>query len=203
MSLKFSLLALLYQREMHGYEVARQLPALLRSDWDFPPGQIATTLARLEKAHLVSFHTESGDDAPDRKIYQLTPAGLSELRAWFLTPEVRDYRLGDSFYLKLVFSLTGSPVAAQEVIYAQRRRLYEELHDVTRLRQQVDPQTDLPWLLLLETAIMHLDADIRWLDMCEARLPDLERFQPHITPAPPRGRPRKPSSFEPDEEKSP
>lgn len=200
MSLKFSLLALLYQREMHGYEVSRRLPALLKEDWQYPTGQVATALARLEKAGLITYSFAPGDDAPERKVYRLTDAGLDELRSWFMTPEVRDYRMDDTFYAKLVFSLTGSPVSAEEVIRNQRRRLFEELHHITALREQADPQTNLPWVLLLETAGMHLDADIRWLDMCEARLPELLCYQPQAISAPPRGRPRRSFETHSDEE---
>jgi hypothetical protein len=65
------------------------------------------------------------------------------------------------------------------------------LHEATELSRQVDPRTQLPWILLLESAIMHLEADLRWIEMCEARLPDLKHYAPP-RPAPKvRGRPRR------------
>lgn len=191
MSVKHAALALLYQQAMHGYELSRQLPRALKGDWDeVKPGQIAGTLQRLEKADLITYDVQPGDDAPDRKVYRLTDEGVRELTAWYQTPEVRDYRLGDTFYLKLVFSLIGAPVSAEEVIRVQRRRLFQELHDVTVQREALDPRYDLPFMLLLETAIMHLDADLRWLEMCEARLDDLKAYQPPPPPPARRGRPR-------------
>lgn len=191
MNVKHAVLALLYQQSTHGYELSKQLPLTLRGDWDVKPGQVASTLQRLEKADLIAYTVESGADAPDRKVYRLTETGLRELTEWFRTPEVRDYRMGDAFYVKLVFSLTGAPVSAEEIVRTQRRRLFQELHDVTALRESLNPATDLPLILLLDTAIMHLDADLRWLEMCEARLPELKAYRPQPPQPLPRGRPRR------------
>jgi DNA-binding PadR family transcriptional regulator len=192
MSVRFALLGLLYRQPMHGYELGKQLAVTMGAEWDVKPGQIANTLVRLKQENLVDYEITGGDDAPDRKVFQLTPAGLEELQAWYRQPEVRDYRLGDSFYVKLVLSLTGGPVAPEEVLMAQRRELYQELHQVTDLRRKADPRRELPWVLLLDSAAMHLEADLRWIDMCEARLPDLKHYTPPPPPPPrPRGRPRR------------
>jgi len=146
---------------------------------------------RLEEAGLVVCDVVPSDGAPDRKVYRLTDAGMAELRDWYLTPEVRDYRLGDAFYVKLVLSLTGGPVPPEQVLYEQRRELYRQLHAVTEMRSVTDAKTQLPWLLLLESATMHLEADLRWIEMCEARLADLKSYAPPEPRARPRGRPRK------------
>ncbi len=176
---------------MHGYELGKQLLKTISAEWDVKPGQIASTLNRLYEAGLVTYEVVGSDDAPDRKVYRLTEAGQEELRTWYLTPEVRDYRLGDAFYIKLVMTLIQAPVAPEQVLSTQRRELYQQLHKVTEMRRASDVQAELPWLLLLESAVMHLEADLRWIEMCEARLPDLKRFSPPKPEPKPRGRPRK------------
>lgn len=196
MTVKHTLLAMLFQRPMYGYELSKTLASTLRTDWDVKVGQIASTLARLEEAGLVESETQNTASAPDRRVYQLTEDGQRELAEWYLTPEIREYRLGDVFYIKFVFSLIAAPVSPEEVLTMQRRRLYQELHDVTELRQQTDPDTDLPLRLLLETVIMHLEADIRWINMCEARLPQLKQYRPSLPKPAPRGRPRRDNSLE-------
>jgi len=191
MSVKHTLLALLYQHPMHGYELGKQLNQVVNAEWDVKPGQIASTLARLKDADLVDYEIEETDDAPDRKVYFITDAGKRELESWYLTPEVREYRLGDAFYIKLVLSLVGGPISVEQVLMTQRRELYQQLHQVTELMRQADPRTQLPWILLLESAIMHLEADLRWIEMCEARLPDLKHYSPPKPPTKVRGRPRR------------
>ncbi|MHB0875803.1 MAG: PadR family transcriptional regulator [Anaerolineae bacterium] len=191
MSVKHALLALLFRQPMHGYELSRQLPLTVSAEWDVKPGQIASTLSRLEDAGLVAFDMVAVTDAPDRKVYRLTDAGLTELRDWYLAPEVRDYRLGDAFYVKLVLSLIGGPVPPEQVLQGQRRELYRQLHSVTEMRHGADATSQLPWLLLLESAAMHLEADLRWIEMCQARLADLKSYSPPTPKPRPRGRPRK------------
>ncbi|HOG46229.1 MAG TPA: PadR family transcriptional regulator [Anaerolineae bacterium] len=190
MSVKHALLALLYQQPMHGYELGKQLALTFGNEWEVKPGQVASTLARLGEAGLAEWAPAEADGAPERKVYRLTAQGLAELRAWLLQPEVRDYHLGDAFYLKLVLSLVGGPVPPEQVLMAQRRELYQVLHRVTELRQHADVSTELPWVLLLDSATMHLEADLRWIEMCEARLPDLKRYRPPAPEPKPRGRPR-------------
>ena len=201
MSVKYSLLALLYQRPMHGYELGKQLHLAVNADWDVKPGQIASTLARLNEAGLVAYEVVETSDAPDRKVYAITDAGIEELRQWYLTPEVREYRLGDTFYIKLVLSLIDGPVSSEQVLMVQRRELYQQLHEVTELRRKTDLQTQLPWGLLLDSAIMHLEADLRWIEMCEGRLPDLKQYTPPQPEVKTRGRPRRSPTLEQPEER--
>lgn len=189
MSVRHTLLALLYQSPAHGYELGKRLNTVVTAEWDVKPGQIASTLSRLYDAHLVDYEIEATDDAPDRKVYSITPAGQQTLEDWYLTPEVREYRLGDVFYIKFVLSLLGGPVPPEQVLIAQRRELFQQLHQATELRRQANPKTQLPWILLLESAIMHLEADLRWIEMCEARLPDLKHYEPPQPRPKPRGRP--------------
>lgn len=191
MSVKHALLALLYQNPAHGYELGKQLSAVVNAEWDVKHGQIASTLARLNDANLVGYDIEETDDAPDRKVYFVTEEGKRELESWYLTPEVREYRLGDAFYIKLVLSLVGGPVSPEQVLTMQRRELYQQLHEVKDMRLQADMRTQLPWILLLESAIMHLEADLRWYEMCEIRLHDLKHYTPPKPATKVRGRPRR------------
>ncbi len=191
MSVKHALLALLYHHPQHGYELGRQINAVVNTEWDVKLGQVASTLARLKDANLVDYEVEPTDDAPDRKVYFITDEGRRELESWYLTPEVREYRLGDAFYIKLVLSLLGGPVSPEQVLITQRRELFQQLHEVTELLRQADTRTQLPWVLLLESATMHLDADLRWIEMCEARLNDLKHYDPPQPTPKPRGRPRR------------
>jgi DNA-binding PadR family transcriptional regulator len=191
MSVKFTLLALLHQRPMHGYELGKQFSSIIEADWDVKPGQIASTLARMKDGGLVDYEIAESSDAPDRKVYSITDEGRADLELWYRTPEVRDYRLSDTFYIKLVLSILGGPVPPEQVLAAQRRELYQQLHNVTDMLRKSNARTQLPWVLLLESATMHLEADLRWIEMCEAHLPDLKHYTPPKPLPRQRGRPRR------------
>jgi len=77
------------------------------------------------------------------------------------------------------------------LIQVQRSHLYKELHAATNLRDSYDPLTEMAQILLLDKSIMHLEADLRWLDITEQKLEEVQQ-QPLPEPAVrPRGRPRK------------
>jgi hypothetical protein len=102
--------------------------------------------------------------------------------------------LRDELFVKLMLSLDDGVAggqAAQRVIQVQRAALYRDLHRVTARRQAANPKEELGQILLLDKTAMHLEADLRWLEMVEARLEEVRR-QPLPQPEPrPRGRPKK------------
>lgn len=188
MTVKHTLLALLNHTPTHGYELRGLMEAALGDHWTINTGQIYSTLSRLERDGLVR-QEASVDEASDRIVYELTEEGEAELKRWYREPVPRDDRLRDSFYAKLILSLFSGPVPPSEVLQAQRRELLNEMHQLTSMRAEADPANELPWLLLLEGAIMHLEADLRWLDMCEARLDELRQMPTPRHVSRPRGRP--------------
>jgi DNA-binding PadR family transcriptional regulator len=158
-------------------------------NWDVKPAQIYTTLARLEESGLVGEEPSEGD-GPDKRVYALTDAGRSALTDWF-TSGVEAELQRDEFYLKLMLSLATGQVDPYRVIHAQRSALYTDLHDVTQQRNAANPRLALAQILLMDKVIMHLEADLRWLDIVETRLDEIRR-QPLPEPeVRPRGRPRR------------
>jgi len=191
-SVRNGLLGLLAQRPRHGYELHDAFEALAggEQNWDVKPAQVYTTLARLHESGLVVEEGLEQEGGPERHIYSITPAGRAELRAWLTSPIRTDHQR-DEFFLKLMLAMATEEVDPHQVIYTQRASLYQELHDRTTQRNLGDPKSDLAHVLLLEQAIMHLEADLRWLDMVEARLDEVQR-QPLPKPElRPRGRPPK------------
>ncbi len=192
MSVRFALLGLLAQRPRHGYELRSSFEALVGGEqlWDVKPAQIYTTLGRLEDGGLIEQEAVEQDSGPEKRIYAITPSGRNELAGWFETG-VEGTHQRDEFYLKLVLSLASVEADPYKVIHTQRSRLYHELHDITTQRNQADPETVLAQILLLDKTIMHIEADLRWLDLIESRLDEVKR-QPLPEPeVRPRGRPRK------------
>lgn len=192
MSVRNALLGLLDQRPRHGYELRAAFEAMMGGsrNWEVKPAQIYTTLARLEENGLVVEEGVEKDGGPEKHIYSLTPAGRQELSAWFAEP-VKTEHQKDEFFLKLMLAIATGSADPRRIIYTQRAALYQELHDLTQQRNRADPKCQLAHLLLLDQAIMHVEADLRWLDMIEARLDEVTQ-QPLPEPeVRPRGRPPK------------
>lgn len=192
MSVRNALLGLLEQRPRHGYELHDAFEAVVggEENWDIKPAQVYATLARLEASGLIAEEALAQEGGPEKRIYALTPAGREALRRWLFEP-VKTEHQRDEFFLKLMLSLATSQADPYRVIYAQRASLYQEMHVLTERRTEADPGRNLAHILLLDQAIMHLEADLRWLAMVEARLDEVRR-QPLPEPeVRPRGRPPK------------
>lgn len=191
MSVRNALLGLLQQKPRHGYELRAAFEAMVggQDNWDVKPAQIYSTLARLEEGGLIERRATLKDGGPEKRVYAITPQGRAELGAWFASPVSTEHQR-DEFFLKLMVGLaTGSD--ARELVYTQRAGLYRELHALTARRDEADPSSGLALILLLEQAMAHLEADLRWLEIIETRLDEVRRQplpQPEVRP---RGRPRK------------
>src|SRR6476620_4795595 len=190
-SVQNALLALLSQRPRHGYELRDLFQAALGGHWELNSGQIYSSLDRLARDGLVVEESIERGGGPDKRVWALTAEGERELDGWLDAPVPRDYRLRDEFYLKLMLVLVTQPTRARSVLMVQRRELFRELHDLTARRNLLDPKQQLAHILLLDSAIMHTEAELRWLEMVEARLDDIRGQPPPLPPLRPRGRPRK------------
>ena len=192
MSVRHALLGLLAQRPRHGYELHTAFEAVVggEQNWDVKPAQIYTTLSRLEKDGLVAEAAVSRAGGPEKRVFAITPAGRDLLAAWFNAGVELDHQR-DEFYVKLMLSLATGEVPPRKVIQGQRARLFQDLHRHTGQRSKSNPKTELAQILLYDKAIMHLEADLRWLDMVEARLDEVSRQPLKVPEAKIRGRPRK------------
>jgi DNA-binding PadR family transcriptional regulator len=188
-----ALLALLWERPRHGYELRDLFEAALGGYWELNSGQIYSSLDRLARDGLVVEEGIEKGAGPDKRLWALTDEGSEELANWFASPVQRDSRLRDELYLKLMLALVAQPSKAQQILIVQRRGLFQELHDLTARRSVLDPRRHLARILLLDSAIMHTEAELRWLDMLDARLDEIRVQPPPIPPPRPRGRPRKTS----------
>jgi len=159
-------------------------------NWDVKPAQIYTTLARLEESGLVRQNSVEQGGGPEKRIYAVTREGSKTLAEWFGSG-VEPGHQRDEFFIKLMLALATGEASPRKVIQTQRSWLYQELHAITAQRQQADPNSELAQILLIDKTVMHLEADLRWLDMIEARLDEVKK-QPLPEPeAKPRGRPPK------------
>lgn len=193
MSVRYAVLGLISQKPRHGYETRAAFETLVGGvdNWEVKPAQIYTTLDRLEEAQWVERFSDLGEgEEPSRRVYQITPLGEAALQQWFSSGVVPEHQR-DEFYIKLIVGLITGRADPDRLLQTQRALLFQEMHAVTNQREEYDPRTEMAQILLMDKTIMHLEADLRWLDMIEMRLETIRR-QPMPEPAVQRrGRPRK------------
>jgi DNA-binding PadR family transcriptional regulator len=167
MSIKYALLSLLDHQPHHGYQLKTAVEGWLGQTWPLNIGQVYTTLARLERDGLVALGEV---DAQGRQTYQITPAGRAALADWFATPVPRDGLVRDELLVKLVAALAAGDGTALEVIRGQRTATLELLQQHTRTKAQAERQGNLPRLVVADLLIAQAEAEVAWLELCEARL---------------------------------
>jgi DNA-binding PadR family transcriptional regulator len=162
-------LALLSGGGAHGYELRQTLE---HEFGDLLPalnaGQIYTTLARLERDGLVVGESVPGDSR-GKRTYRLTDAGRAEVEAWVDAP-VAGRRLKDEFFMKLVVVTSAGLATPERLIADQRREYLQSLRDLDELLAANGRSVTAE--LLVEGAVLHLKADLDWLELIERRLAD-------------------------------
>jgi len=171
MGIREGLLLLLAEGPKHGYRLKSEFEAATGEAWPLNIGQVYTTLGRLERDGLVELDVT---DPEGRKIYRITRAGRAELDDWLGKPVDRRIAARDELSMKLLLTVFAGAVDPLVVVDTQRVATMTALQDLHRLKQDTD-QDDLPWLLHLDRMILQSEAELRWLDLIEDRLPSEAR----------------------------
>src|SRR6202453_295310 len=138
-------------------------------------GQIYVTLRRLEKAGLVAREElASSADRPARKVYVLTSAGEERVAEWLSEVSWPKPDLAE-FHLKLIAAAAAGLADPIGIVDAQRRELIRRLRDAQRAEMEEPDGSDAA--LLLEGIVLRLQADLRWLEACEANWTTRRRMQ--------------------------
>jgi DNA-binding PadR family transcriptional regulator len=159
------LLGLLAKEPSHGYQLrARLNDALGLLGEQMNDGQIYVPLGRLERAGLVSVERSGARERPERKVYSLTAAGQSRVGEWLSEVSWPKPDMAE-LHLKLIAAETSGLADPVGIIDTQRRellRLLREAQDAAMAEAEGSSAS-----LLLEGIVLHLQADLRWLEACE------------------------------------
>lgn len=160
-----ALLGLLDREPSHGYDLKRDYDAYFGRGRPLPFGQVYATLARLARDGKAMVGDAEPGAGPYRKRYTITAAGRHEVATWLSEPIPPEPYLQTELFVKVVLSLMlGRP--AGEYLDLQRRAHLARMRALTELKQH----GNLVDALLADHGLFHLEADLRWIDLTEARL---------------------------------
>ena len=195
MSIRHGLLALLERGPSHGYSLRAEFDAATGATWPLNVGQVYTTLDRLERDGLVAQDGEP--DADGRIAYRITEDGRRELTSWFRSPVSAKSAPRDELSIKLALAVTTPGVDVLGVVQTQRTATMSALQELTRLKTRADGDPgDLAWSLVLDALLFRAEAEIRWLDHCEARVARAAASRPANAPVSPTPAPSLPAGSE-------
>ena len=177
MAVREGLLALLESGPRHGYQLKTEFESATGGVWPLNVGQVYTTLDRLERDGLVE--PGPGDGVTPQKAYRITASGREALGAWWTTVPSDEPPPRDELLLKVLLAIEHGPQHALAVITQHRTALLALLQQRRRSarraagrgRRSDETVTDsLAASLVADAAVVRAEADLRWLDLCEARL---------------------------------
>ncbi|MFD4561936.1 helix-turn-helix transcriptional regulator [Streptomyces sp. NPDC058469] len=166
--MRHHLLALLAKRSAYGYELKQELEQTFGAAFPEPNiGQIYVTLGRLEKNGLVRSEEITQSGRPDKRVYEITEAGTADLARWIVSP-TEGSRVRDEFFMKLVLAPGTALGDRNTLINNQRRHCLTVMRGLNRLATQ--DRDNRVSQLLIEGAVLHLQADLDWLERCQQEL---------------------------------
>ncbi|MFT3887796.1 MAG: helix-turn-helix transcriptional regulator [Arachnia sp.] len=163
------LLGLLSVEPSYGYDLKHGYDRLFGQEKNLAFGQVYAVLARLTKLGLIALLGDEAGAGPDRKRYEVTPAGREEIARWLFAPDTPSPTLQSNLFAKTVIALLLD-ADADGLLEAQRAAHLARMRVLTQRKRGADLAT----LLLLDHALFHIEADLRWMDLTAARLGDLK-----------------------------
>ncbi len=170
MAVKHLFLALLSQKELHGYELKNGFEDLAGGRWPLNFGQVYQTLSRLERDGFVESYEVVQTDKPDKTVYRVTKAGREHLDEW-LQSEDNWNLFFDELALKMLAFELIDPKEALEILRGYRSFILRVIKSLTQMRAQ-EPENSTA-ALLLERNIHRAEADLKWVTNM------IERWQKH------------------------
>jgi DNA-binding PadR family transcriptional regulator len=159
------LLGLLEREPSHGYDLKRDYDAFFGRGKPLPFGQVYATLARLARDGKVEVGEPEPGAGPERKRYVITGQGVTEIEAWLADPVAPEPHLQTVLFAKVVLALmTGR--SAETYLDAQRAAHLNRMRELTALKRS----GEVVDALLADHGLFHLEADLRWIELTEARL---------------------------------
>lgn len=177
MSLKHAILVLLDKKPGSGYDLAQRFGGGIGNFWNATHQQVYQELKKLTADKLVEFEVHTQAERPDKKVYGITSAGRSALKAWLKQP-IKLARINSTLLVKIYAAHLADPAEldrelAQHIAdheqklaeYAELERSYFSADAATRRKQR------MPYLTL-RSGIRYEWTWIEWMKEVKQLLAD-------------------------------
>lgn len=166
MSVGHVLLGVLAEGPAHGYDLKHAHDARYPGARQLAFGQVYAALAKLEKDDFVEVVETTRGSGPDRTTYALTRAGKAALGSWLSEVEPAGPYAADELVRKTVTALRLGRDAT-EYLARQREAHLAEMRRLVALQESTD---EAEARVVIDHAVEHVDADLRWLSNAAVRV---------------------------------
>jgi DNA-binding PadR family transcriptional regulator len=179
----YAVLGLLSIAPMSGYEIAQAAEGSIGTFWPISKSQVYGELTRLESLSYVTAEDVAQIGAPDKRVYEITPAGEDRLDEWLADDKVAPSRLRIPFLIKVVLAHRLGTGQLLELLERYRKAAEADVADLELYVAQLDetPKT----VYARATALYMLrvaQAAAGWAAEIEHIVPETPvRLDPHRT----------------------
>jgi DNA-binding PadR family transcriptional regulator len=180
MSVPLVILGFLREREYHGYELKKEIQRQMGNWTDIKFGSIYHALKKLvERGSVKIVGEERQSGRPDRTIYRITPKGREEFLKLIRNLVKRYQRIYLEFDVGLYFA-SYLPVPELQDLLATRLREIREERNMLEGVKKLPAHLKLPHIseLIVDHSIFHLEAELKWMEMCLQRLQKEDLYSP-------------------------
>ena len=172
MSLPHAILGMLKEEPLTGYDLkTRRFDRTINHFWSATQAQIYQTLDKLTEQGLVESRLEIQENAPNKKVYHITPEGETELIRWLETPQEPQI-VREAVMLQVWF---GENIPKEKLLSLLEVRLAHHKKQLEVLKQKPLPTLNDPAItqrqifrrLTLERGLATQKMQIEWLEMCK------------------------------------
>jgi PadR family transcriptional regulator, regulatory protein AphA len=136
-TLGHALLGVLAEGPRTGYALVRHLAQSVAYAWPASHSQVYPELARLREAGLIR---ETGAAPRGGRVYEITDAGLAEVRRWLRETEP-SRTVRNEAVLRLFFLWLLEPEEAEAYLRGEAEQARATLEELERIAEQEDPDT--------------------------------------------------------------
>ncbi len=178
MPLSHAILGFLEFRPMTGYDLKKYFDQSIAHFWSATKSHIYQALEKLEKDGLVTSQIIPQEGKPNRREYQITETGRSELRRWLTSP-LPPGQLREDWLIQVFFSHNSTNEEIVTLLEARRNTIRERLDVYRTVVQDVITQNAERvgierarqlWQITLDHGIDYYEFEIAWLEKIIERI---------------------------------
>lgn len=181
MSLSHAILGFIEFRPMTGYDLKKYFDQSVSHFWSATKSHIYQALEKLEQDGFVESHIIPQEGKPNRREYQITETGRTELRRWLTSPLPLG-QLREDWLIQMFFSHNCTNEEIATLVEARMTTIRERLvvyrtvvQDVLAQnaeRVRVERARQL-WQVTLDHGIDYYEFEIAWLEKTLQRIKEL------------------------------
>ncbi len=163
--LGYALLGLLQQQDRSGNDLRKIFSSTPMTSFSDSPGSIYPALRRLEQRGLVRSRVQERAGLRRRRLFHLTPAGLSELKRWQKQPIGREDIIRGTDELLLRFSFMDQSLGEHEslrFLNALKAELTSYIPDLRAFLGEHGKVMSISGRLALESGINSYECLLQW-----------------------------------------